>query len=145
MQNAVGGAAAGASSFSHLAHSSSDNWRRHYCCCFFSPEMLDCVLSPYARHQPVQVLKAVGHAHEQSQGVVMDALTALEKKHPLGFDYRDVSMPVHVFHGRSDHMVRLRLTPRLRDHLYRSLGRARALVGQQQGDRVPYWTAHEQL
>jgi len=58
------------------------------------------------------VLKAVGNADEQSQGVVVDALTALEKTQPLGFDYRDVSMPVHVFHGRADHMVRL--WPRLR-------------------------------
>ena len=63
----------------------------------------------------MQVLKAVGNADEQTQGVVMDALAALEKTQPLGFDYRDVSMPVHVFHGRADHMVRLRL--RLRGHL----------------------------
>lgn len=54
---------------------------------------------------PLQVLKAVGNADEQSGGVVMDALAALEKTMPLGFDYRDVSMPVHVFHGRADHMV----------------------------------------
>ena len=30
---------------------------------------------------------------------------ALEKTQSMGFDYRDVSMPVHVFHGRADHMV----------------------------------------
>lgn len=57
----------------------------------------------------LQVLKAVANAHEQTQGVAMDALAALEKTQPFGFDYRDVSMPVHVFHGRADHMVRLRL------------------------------------
>lgn len=56
----------------------------------------------------LQVLKAVGDAHEQTHGVAMDALAALEKTQSLGFDYRDVSMPVHVFHGRADHMVRLR-------------------------------------
>lgn len=52
------------------------------------------------------MLKAVGSAREQTHGVAMDALAALEKTQPLGFDYRDVSMPVHVFHGRADHMVR---------------------------------------
>ena len=51
------------------------------------------------------MLKAVGKADELTQGVVSDALAALEKTQPLGFDYRDVSMPVHVFHGRADHMV----------------------------------------
>lgn len=69
----------------------------------------------------VQVLKAVGHADEQSQGVVMDTLAALEKTTPLGFDYRDVSMPVHVFHGRADHMVRLTF-------FFRSSCRVRTLV-----------------
>lgn len=54
----------------------------------------------------MQVLKAVANAREQTQGIAMDALAALEKTQPLGFDYRDVSMPVHVFHGRADHMVR---------------------------------------
>lgn len=66
----------------------------------------------------MQVLKAVGNAHEQSQGVAMDALAALEKRQPLGFDYRDVSMPVHVFHGRADHMVRRRLRLRMRGHVF---------------------------
>lgn len=53
-----------------------------------------------------QVLKTVGKVHEASHGVILDAIAALEKEQPLGFDYRDVSMPVHVFHGRADHMVR---------------------------------------
>lgn len=52
-----------------------------------------------------QVLKAVGNADEPSHGVLLDVLTALEKGQPFGFDYRDVSMPVHAFHGRADHMV----------------------------------------
>ncbi|CAM9286750.1 unnamed protein product [Scytosiphon promiscuus] len=59
----------------------------------------------FASDTTAEVLKAVGNADEQSQGVVLDALTALEKTQPFGFDYRDVSMPVHVFHGRADHMV----------------------------------------
>lgn len=53
-----------------------------------------------------QVFKTVGKVHEASHGVILDAVAALEKDQPLGFDYRDVSMPVHVFHGRADHMVR---------------------------------------
>ncbi|CAB1119686.1 unnamed protein product [Ectocarpus sp. CCAP 1310/34] len=62
--------------------------------------------SPMAGSQTTaEVLKAVGSAGEQTHGVAMDALAALEKTQPLGFDYRDVSMPVHVFHGRADHMV----------------------------------------
>ncbi|CAN0517296.1 unnamed protein product, partial [Scytosiphon promiscuus] len=42
---------------------------------------------------------------ESTEGVALDALVALEKNPPMGFDYRDVSMPVHVFHGTADHMV----------------------------------------
>lgn len=53
-----------------------------------------------------QVLKAVAKTPEAAHGVILDALAALEKEQPLGFDYRDVSMPVHVFHGRADNMVR---------------------------------------
>lgn len=52
-----------------------------------------------------QILNAVGDANEPNHGVIVDALTALEKIHPMGFDYRDVSMPVHVFHGRADRLV----------------------------------------
>lgn len=52
------------------------------------------------------MLKAVAKTHEPTQGVVLDAMAALEKNQPMGFDYREVSMPVHVFHGRTDHMVR---------------------------------------
>lgn len=54
-----------------------------------------------------QVLQSVGRANEATEGVAQDALVALEKNHPMGFDYRDVSMPVHVFHGKADHMVRV--------------------------------------
>lgn len=51
------------------------------------------------------MLKAVANRDEATHGVVLDALAALETDRPLGFDYRDVSMPVHVFHGRTDNMV----------------------------------------
>lgn len=43
--------------------------------------------------------------HEATHGVALDAMAALEMEQPLGFDYRDVSMPVHVFHGRADNLV----------------------------------------
>lgn len=56
----------------------------------------------------MQVLTAVARAKEASHAVILDSLAALEKNEPLGFDYREVSMPVHIFHGRADHMVRIR-------------------------------------
>ena len=54
-----------------------------------------------------QVLQSVARANESTEGVALDALMALEKNQSMGFDYRDVSMPVHVFHGKVDHMVRV--------------------------------------
>lgn len=60
------------------------------------------------------MLLTVSRANESTEGVALDALVALEKNHPMGFDYRDVSMPVHVFHGTADHMVRA--CSRLRVH-----------------------------
>eukprot|EP00904_Undaria_pinnatifida_P006585 jgi/Undpi1/3056/HiC_scaffold_15.g06432.m1 len=59
----------------------------------------------FASNTASEVLRAVGRANESTGGVVLDALVALEKTQSMGFDYRDVSMPVHVFHGRADHMV----------------------------------------
>lgn len=59
----------------------------------------------FASNTASEVLRAVGRANESTRGVVLDALMALEKTQSMGFDYRDVSMPVHVFHGRADHMV----------------------------------------
>ncbi|CAM9296081.1 unnamed protein product, partial [Laminaria digitata] len=52
-----------------------------------------------------EVFQAVSRAKECTEGAAMDALVALEKNHSMGFDYRDMSMPVHVFHGNADHMV----------------------------------------
>ena len=52
------------------------------------------------------MLRAAGRANESTRGVLLDALVALEKNEPMGFDYRDVSLPVHVFHGKADRMVR---------------------------------------
>eukprot|EP00904_Undaria_pinnatifida_P006584 jgi/Undpi1/3055/HiC_scaffold_15.g06431.m1 len=61
----------------------------------------------FGSNTAAEVLLAVGRANESTAGKTLDALVALEKTQPMGFDYRDVSMPVHVFHGSADHMVPL--------------------------------------
>ncbi|CAM9639697.1 unnamed protein product [Discosporangium mesarthrocarpum] len=56
----------------------------------------------------MEVLREIQEAGEQQHGLIQEALAALEKDMPLGFAYQEVAMPVHVFHGRADHMVPFR-------------------------------------
>eukprot|EP00638_Chattonella_subsalsa_P017614 CAMPEP_0117822990 /NCGR_PEP_ID=MMETSP0949-20121206/4007_1 /TAXON_ID=44440 /ORGANISM="Chattonella subsalsa, Strain CCMP2191" /LENGTH=131 /DNA_ID=CAMNT_0005662471 /DNA_START=492 /DNA_END=887 /DNA_ORIENTATION=- len=64
------------------------------------------------KRETANIFEAVKIAQENGEkknGIVLDALAAIENTHHFPFEYSDISVPVEVFHGDADDMVPLDL------------------------------------